>query len=73
MEKIGKYNNGVEISYKVLKNGVISYEANSNDCKLYDKQLSLAELYMLKCLYEKVIENNYNEVIDNEVKFVKED
>lgn len=73
MERVGKYNNGIEISYKVLENGVVSYEASNNSFKLYDKQLSLAELYMLKCLYEKVISNNYNEVIENEVKFIKED
>ena len=73
MKKLGKFSNGVEINYKITDFGIISYECKSRGQKIHDKQLSLEELYMFKCLYEKVLSENFNEVtINNDIKFINE-
>ena len=74
MKRLGTFSNGVEINYKVTDLGIISYECKSDGQRIYDKQLSLDQLYMFKCLYEKVLSENFNEAaINDDIRFIKEE
>jgi hypothetical protein len=70
--KIGKFDNGLEIQAKLTESGDVSYQGIKDSQVIFSEQLSFAKLTMYKTLYDKILENEYNN-LKFETKFIKEE